>query len=301
MSVPQSSRAPHACDVLLPCVDGSPPTILDFLCARFPHLGRDVWRGRLETGAITDEAGNEVTTETAYRPKARLQYYREVPAEPRIPFEETVVFQNADIVVACKPHFLPVTPGGGHVNECLLYRLWARTGNRDLVPVNRLDRETAGLVLFSARPQSREAYYRLFRRGQINKVYAAIAAAPRNADQREWLVEDRIRQGPEWFRSAVTTGAVNARTRIRLLEARERLARYEVEPLTGKRHQVRLHLCAIGAPIVNDWLYPELQPEPKTGFDRPLQLLAQRLMFEDPLTRQMFTFESPRRLAAWPA
>jgi tRNA pseudouridine32 synthase/23S rRNA pseudouridine746 synthase len=272
-------------------------SILDFLTARFPHIGRDTWEARLRDGKISDETGAPVSASTPYQPCRRLFYHREVPDEREIPFIEEIVFQNDHLLVACKPHFLPVTPSGQYVNECLLYRLRKRTGNSDLVAVNRLDRETAGLVLFSANPETRARYYELFKNGAVRKVYEAVAGLPRSPDKREWLIESRIEDGEPWFRSRNAPGPVNARTRIRLVEIRGDRGLFELEPFTGKHHQLRLHMALLGCPIENDPYYPELEPEPKKGFDAPLQLLARDLSFKDPVSGADLAFRSGRRLS----
>ncbi len=299
MSEVASSRAPKESFVTLPETEPPYPAILDFLDRRFPNVGRDVWRLRLETGAVRDDQGSTISAETPYASRLRLRYRREVPEEPVMPFEETVLFRNDLILAADKPHFMPVTPSGPWVNGCLLYRLMRSTGCADLVPVHRLDRETAGVVLFSANPATRRAYGLLVLRGGLKKRYEAIARIPPDG-RAEWEVASRIEKGEPWFRMRETEGAVNARTRIRLVEKRGERGRFEIEPLSGKQHQIRLHMARIGAPIAHDWLYPELQPEPKSGFDRPLMLLARELAFTDPVSGEARVFRSARELA-WPA
>jgi tRNA pseudouridine32 synthase / 23S rRNA pseudouridine746 synthase len=144
-------------------------TVLEALCARFPAIDRAQWLDRMARGRITDADGHAITPETAFRAGAEIHYYREIEGEPRIPFAETVLFADGHIVVADKPHFLPVTPAGDFVNETLLARLVRRFGNPDLVPMHRIDRATAGLVLFSANPRSRMRYQALFRERRIDK------------------------------------------------------------------------------------------------------------------------------------
>ena len=292
-----ASRAPSPSYVAIPRGEPPCPSLLDFLDARFPQVGRSVWRERLEQGKVTDDAGRALSAASFCQPGGRVRYYREVAEEPHVPFEERLVFQDEHLLVACKPHFLPVTPAGPHVRECLLYRLRERTGNHDLVPVHRLDRETAGLVMFSVRRESRAPYGDLFRLGRIWRQYEAIAALPRDGTRTEWDLASRVVDGG--LQCRMEEGVPNARTRIRLMETRGALGRFELEALTGKRHQLRLHMALIGSPIVNDWVYPSLQTTPKTGFDHPLQLLAKRLRFIDPFSRREMNFESDRKLAAW--
>lgn len=284
--------------VSLPVVDGPPPTILDFLDKHFWRVGREAWRERLESGKVSDEDGRPVGLDTPYVAGRKLFYYREVEREPKVPFEEEIIFQDENILAACKPHFLPVIPTGPYVNECLLYRLIKRTGNRDLVPVNRLDRETAGLVLFSTNPATRTEYCMLFQKRQVEKRYEAIGFLPPQADKKEWLVESRIVKSEPWFLVKNVEGKPNSRTEIRLREKTGKLGYFDLHPLTGQQHQLRLHMCMIGSQILNDPFYPELQPEPKKTFDHPLQLLARKLAFRDPVSGKELVFESKRELEA---
>jgi tRNA pseudouridine32 synthase/23S rRNA pseudouridine746 synthase len=175
--MPEFSTAPTPSYVALPDCQKPYPTILDFLDRRFPKLGRAVWQARLEQGKITDDLGNIIDCHSPYQPTLRLRYFREVEKEPKIPFQETILFQNEQFLMVDKPHFLPVTPAGPYVNQCLLYRLRAATGIQELVPVHRIDRETAGLVMArTSRLQvpwsnrRRASRYRLMRMPDINNT-----------------------------------------------------------------------------------------------------------------------------------
>jgi tRNA pseudouridine32 synthase/23S rRNA pseudouridine746 synthase len=295
------SRAPRASYVALPPMPNPPASLLAFLVERFPRVARSVWERRFAEGRVLDEAGQPVRADAPYMPNCRLRYFREVEDEPTVPEPEEILHQDADLLVACKPHFLPVTPSGPWVNECLLYRLVKRTGIADLAPVHRLDRETAGLVMFSTRPETCRVYGDLFVRGEVRRLYEAIARAPRvDLPADGLLVESRIVPGEPWFHCREVEGPVNARTRVRLLERHGEWARFELEALTGKSHQLRIHMARIGCPIANDTYYPVLHKTPKTGMDRPLLLLARELAFRDPLSGEARVFRS-RRTLAWPA
>ena len=287
------STAPTPSYITLPRLEKPLPSLLDFLERKFPFVGRDVWLHRLECGKISDESGQVVTLATPYRINARLRYFREVENEQPIPFQETILFHNDSILIADKPHFLPVTPGGSYVNECLLHRLKRRTGLQHLVPAHRLDRETAGLVLFTCQEHNRRPWFDLFRFGDIDKSYEAIATLPDLPEQQQWLIESRIERGEPWVRHKNAEGLINARSRIRLLEVRGELARFALEPITGKTHQLRLHLGLIGSHIIGDRLYPEYRPpENPPNYDNPLQLLAKSLSFTDPVSGEPHRFES---------
>jgi len=198
--------------------------------------------------------------------------------------------------VADKPHFLPVMPGGRYVNECLEQRLRDHTDNPDLVPLHRIARETAGLVLCSLNPATRRLYHRLFAHGEIEKIYHAVATIREAPTQTEWRVDNRLVRGEPRFRMQVVPGEVNARSVIRLTECRGHTARFELRPLTGKTHQLRVHLSSLGFPIRNDRYYPDLQPERVDEFSQPLQLIAHSLRFRDPVSGAVMGFRSEFRL-----
>lgn len=269
--------------------------MLDFLVARFPQQGRDIWLARMASGDVVDEHAVPVTAHRAYQPQLRLYYYRSVPDEPRIPFNESILYQDDHLVVVDKPHFLPVVPSGTYLQETVLVRLKRRLGLATLVPLHRIDRDTAGLVMFSVHPQSRGAYHALFRDHRIQKVYEAIAACQPGLVFPLTRVS-RIAEAAHFMQQTEVPGEPNARTRIALLEHSGHLARYELQPVTGHRHQLRVHMNALGLPIVGDGIYPVLTPEGQTDYTRPLQLLARSVAFTDPLSGRARHFESLRRL-----
>lgn len=282
--------------VTLPDVARPYPSILEFLVRTFPHISYDRWQERLQAGKVLDERGAPITPATDYLPGKRLFYFRETAIEPVIPFPETVVFQNDELLVACKPHFLPVTPGGRFVNECLLNRLRARTGLGDLVPLHRIDRDTAGLVIFSVNRHTRGRYHDLFMHGHVIKTYEALAEFEHVPQVTHWLVENRIVRGTPRFRMQIVPGSINARSQIELLAVTARRGRFRLRPQTGKTHQLRLHMSSLGFPILNDRVYPVLLPEQADRFDRPLQLLARKLEFQDPVSGESMAFSSAREL-----
>jgi len=282
--------------VSLPCVEKPYPSILDFLIQRFPAVGQTLWAERIEDGKVLDDAGVPITRETAYLPQKRLLYFREVAKEPLIPLEEEILFQNDEILVACKPPFLPVTPTGPYVDECLLHRLRCKTDNSNLVPLHRIDRETAGLVLFSVNRDTRGLYGELFLNGRIEKTYEALAEVAHCPGTCDWTVENRLVRGIPWFRTKIVSGAVNARSKIKLVAFREKRTHFLLYPLTGKKHQLRIHMSSLGMSIMNDRYYPELLPKREDDFDNPLQLIARRLSFMDPVSGQKMDFESERKL-----
>jgi tRNA pseudouridine32 synthase/23S rRNA pseudouridine746 synthase len=219
-----------------------------------------------------------------------------VDKELIIPFSEKIIFCNEELLVACKPHFLPVTPAGPYVNQCLLHRLKKTTGNKDLAPINRIDRETAGLVLFSMNKKTRGRYQKMFMKGEVEKTYYAVTKYPCVQEKKSWTIENRIVKGDPWFRMKTVPGEPNAVSKISLVRSSKNRVLFQLCPVTGKKHQLRLHLSGLGFPILNDRFYPELLPEKKGNFAAPLQLLARKIRFRDPLSGRQVTYESERRL-----
>ncbi|GLU38874.1 pseudouridine synthase [Pseudomonas sp. NBRC 100443] len=297
MSEKPFSAAQHRASTLhLPA--GPWSTVLDCLCARFPAIPRQTWLQRLARGRVLDAEGKPLDASTPHREGLRVHYFREVEAETPIPFEERILHVDEHLVVADKPHFLPVTPSGQYVEQTLLARLARRLGNPLLVPLHRIDRPTAGLVLFSANPASRAAYQALFRERRMHKRYEAIAPPLPQLDFPH-VRRSRLVDGEPFILMREAEGAINSETRIEVLERREHWWRYALYPVSGKRHQLRVHMAALGAALRNDPLYPQLLPEEQRRSDdysRPLQLLARHLAFDDPLTGRPRQFDSQLQL-----
>ncbi len=288
------SKYPSA--VSLPRMTKPYPTILEFLVERFPSIEQSVWEERIQTGKVRDEAGRPITFATPFRPQKKLLYFREVEEEALIPLKEKILFQNAEILVACKPPFLPVTPSGPYIDQCLLNRLKEKPGNQELVPLHRIDRETSGLVLFSKNKETRGAYGDLFLNDRIEKTYEALAEVSQLPDENDWTVENRLVESQPWFRMQEVPGVVNARSRIKLLAFKENRAHFKLYPITGKKHQLRIHMSGLGFRIMNDRYYPQLLPKQADDLENPLQLIARSLKFVDPVSGSEMEFKSERRL-----
>lgn len=271
------------------------PTITDFLVERFPAIAREVWLQRMQDGLVANEFGEKIDADHSYRGHMRVYYYRALDEEVRIPFEEAVLYQDEHLVVADKPHFLPVTPSGHYLQETLLVRLKNRLGIDGLIPIHRIDRETAGLVLFSVQPAERDAYQALFRRHEVTKHYQAVA--PWRGDIGFPLTrKSRIVPDQPFFRQREVAGEPNSQTHVDVIEVRGETALYALSPVTGKKHQLRVHMNALGLPLVNDRMYPPVQHTPDDDYRYPLQLLAQAIAFVDPITGESRHFESRRHL-----
>lgn len=251
-------------------------------------------------GGIVGADGRPVPPDTPYAPGLCVWFHREMPAETPVPFPLRVVHQDEHLVVVDKPHFLATTPRGGHVRQTALARLRHELGLPRLTAAHRLDRLTAGLVLFTVRPEERGAYQTLFRDRRVHKEYEAVAPYdPALGPPR--TVRSRIVKERGTLTAKEVEGEPNAVTRVELLAHRaDGLGRYRLVPGTGQTHQLRVHMNALRVPILGDPLYPEVTaPAPAGDFRRPLQLLARELAFTDPVTGAERRFTSGRVLGAW--
>ena len=282
------------------------PHLLAFLQERLPAV--DEWPQRLQRGEVLDAQGQAVSPDAPCVEGAVLWYWRSLPPEPRVPFEMDILFQDDQLVVVDKPHFLPVTPGGRYLQESVLVRLKRATGVPTLVPMHRLDLETAGVLVFVVQPESRHAYHEVLKHRRAHKVYEAVA--PWREDltfplRCQHHLQERA--GDAFMQMEVLEGPANADTTVELLSRLDPDARgtpwahYRLTPHTGRKHQLRAQMNALGLPIWGDRIYPVLQParpahEPP-DYSSPLQLLARSIEFEDPVVGVSRRFVSGRQLS----
>ena len=276
-------------------------SILAFLQQRFPNMAASVWQERMRAGLLVDENGLTVGEADALSSRLgmHLYYYRDVPNETPIPFQAEILYEDEHLLVADKPHFLPVMPAGEYLQHTLLVRLRRAFDLPDLAPLHRIDRETAGVVMFAKHEAVRGAYHALFRERQIHKQYEAIARwRPDLAYPFEHA--SCLQESGDFFRMGEVEGVVNSRTVVDVLEHNEAWARYLLSPISGKRHQLRVHMAALGMPLLYDSLYPQVRPVNSGDYAQPLQLLAKSVRFVDPITQAEQRFVSRQQLLPVP-
>ena len=275
--------------------EGQWPDMLSFLIERYPQISAAQWLDRMARGEVLNGDGAVLGPDSAYRRGMRIFYYRELERETPIPFQEEILFQDEHLVVVDKPHFLPMTPAGRFVQETLLTRLKKSLDCAELTPIHRLDRETAGVVIFSRQVASRGAYQTLFQRREVRKMYEALAPVLAGRDF-PFTYRSRMVEGAQFFLMREEAGEPNSETIIDVIERRGEVNLYRLQPHTGRKHQLRVHLAALGIPIVNDAFYPLAQPCKEDAMSHPLQLLARAIDFTDPLSGEPRHFESRRVL-----
>ena len=279
--------------------EGSWDNMLAFLVQQYPLVSAADWIDRMARREVVTADGVVLAPDSPYRRGTRIYYYRELEYETPIPFQAQILFQDEHLVVVDKPHFLPMTPTGRFLQETLLVRLKKELDNPDLTPIHRLDRETAGVVIFSSQRASRGAYQALFQQRAVEKVYEALAApltGPLAARGFPFVYRSRMEEGEPFFLMREVAGEPNSETVIDVIEQRGAHMLYRLHPHTGRKHQLRVHLAALGIPIVNDPFYPVALPCKQDDVSQPLQLLARALSFIDPLSGQARYFESVRSL-----
>jgi tRNA pseudouridine32 synthase/23S rRNA pseudouridine746 synthase len=271
--------------------EGQWQNMLEFLLEQFPDVQETTWRLRMKKNELLDAHGNILHADSPAKRGMCIFYYRELEGETPIPFDERIIHQDQHLLVVDKPHFLPVTPGGRFLHETLLVRLKKKLGLEHLTPIHRLDRETAGVILFSCEPATRGRYQALFQQRTINKTYHALAPHLPNLhfplNHRSRMIESA-----QFFVMQEVAGIANSETEIDIIERRGKLSLYELRPSTGKKHQLRVHLNSLGAAILNDTFYPVALPCKGDDFSAPLKLLAKSISFTDPISSEIRLFES---------
>ncbi|MFF2606998.1 RluA family pseudouridine synthase [Arthrobacter koreensis] len=280
--------------------EGPWTTAFDYVLERFGHVNPQGIADRFDRGEVVGIGGVPLDRTTPLTEHTFIWYYRELPPEERLPVEINILHQDENLLVVDKPHFLPTTPGGMYVAESALVRLRVALGIPDLIPMHRLDRMTAGVLLFSTNPDTRGKYQVLFEKRRIEKEYEAVAPV-RSDLELPAIVRSRMIKSRTYLLAQEVPGEPNAETRVELMEQSGGFGRYRLLPHTGKTHQLRVHMASLGIGILNDPFYPVLLEQAPDDFSKPLQLLARSIQFTDPLTRQPVQYRSKLTLDGFPA
>ncbi len=267
--------------------------VLDYLTHEHPD---DHWTTSMAAGEVVDEKGRPWNPESPYASGRFVYFYREPAPEVPVPFELEILYDADGLVVVDKPHFLATIPRGMHVTETATVRVRRLLDCPDLTPAHRLDRATAGVLIFTRSKELRRPYQELFSTRSVLKEYEAVAGFDPSLEFPR-IVRSRIVKEHGVMVAREEPGEPNSETRIELIEAQETSARYRLFPKTGRTHQLRIHLSSLGVPIKGDPYYPVYTRTPADDFGNPLQLLAKAVEFDDPITGKRRRFESRRTLA----
>ncbi|MGW5150034.1 pseudouridine synthase [Rhodococcus koreensis] len=271
-------------------------TVAEFLVETYPDE-RVHWLSLIDGGDVVDEHGRVVDRGTRYAPTRFVYFYRDPAPEIPVPFEIDILHRDDHLVVIDKPHFLATIPRGAHITETAVVRLRRTLDLPDLTPAHRLDRMTAGVLVFLIRPEDRRAYQELFVSQQVTKEYEAVAGHD-PALQFPRTIRSRIVKEHGIMTATEEPGEPNSETVVDLIEARDGRARYRLLPKTGRTHQLRLHMSSLGLPIEGDNYYPDFRRSEPGDFSTPLRLLARAIEFTDPRSGRVRRFES-RRTLGW--
>ena len=279
--------------------DGPPPweTLGAFLTSRLP--ARANVADMLAAGEFVDKHCRPLDGTEPFSPHTFVWFHRPLAPEVPVPFPLTVLEVDEHVAVVDKPHFMATMPRGAHVQQTALVKARIMLDLPELAPAHRLDRLTAGVLLFTTRREYRGAYAGVFQAGRAHKEYEAIAAYDAGMEF-PLRVSNRIEKRRDSLQATVVDGAPNAETLIEVAEVRGTHARYRLTPSTGKTHQLRVHMAGLGLPIVGDSLYPEAREVEPSDFSDPLRLVARRLRFVDPISGVARNYMSSIELE-WPS
>ena len=310
----------------------APATIADYLIARFYPNDPQIIHARFNTGEVRLDDGTILTSDSPYMPGERIWYFRELADEPQLPSDMPVLYEDEHVLAIDKPHFLPTTPRGSYIAQTALTKLRVREQNPLLIPIHRLDRPTAGVLLFAKTVQARRPFQMMFQHRQASKTYLAVAPVPADVTATEQALSTeglQVRSHIQKIRDQLQVQQLseqecaaqgvepNTLTTVKILRTftpsaqavegwraepalnkKQEWALYDLEPHTGKTHQLRAHLNLLGSPILGDVLYPQVLPDTPDRPAYPLQLLAYSLHFEHPITGERVDLHSGRSLAA---
>lgn len=315
----------------------APATIADYLIARFYPNDPQIIHARFDSGEVRLDDGTILTSDSPYMPGERIWYFRELADEPQLPSDMPVLYEDEHVLAIDKPHFLPTTPRGSYIAQTALTKLRVREQNPLLIPIHRLDRPTAGVLLFAKTVEARRPFQMMFQHRQVSKTYRAVAPVPADATAAEQALNAeglQVRSHIQKIRDQLQVQQLseqecaaqgvepNTLTTVKILRTftpsaravegwrteptlnenrewkKQEWALYDLAPHTGKTHQLRAHLNLLGSPILGDVLYPQVLPDSPDRPEYPLQLLAYSLHFDHPITGERVDLYSGRSLVA---
>lgn len=230
-------------------------TVLEFYTRCYPHLPSAAWQDRIDRDQILLN-GAPTTAEACLKQGQRLTYHRPPWLEPTVPLTIPIIYEDSDLVVVAKPAGLPVLPGGGFLEHTLLWQLQQHYPQSPPIPIHRLGRGTSGLMLLARSRLARSVLSQQLRQGEIRKIYRTLVLGTSLPEQ--FSVTQPIGKIPYpqlGYLYAATSQGLAAQSNCRVLCRHLETTLVEVTILTGRPHQIRIHLAAAGFPLVGDPLY----------------------------------------------
>jgi 23S rRNA pseudouridine1911/1915/1917 synthase len=280
---------------------GAGQTLLDYYCQNYQHSSREEWQDRILAGQILINQ-QTANPETILKKGQQLTYQRSPWEEPDVPLDFATLYEDADLMIIAKPSGLPVLPGGGFLQNTLLYQLQQRYPQEMPVPIHRLGRGTSGLMLIARSSLAKSKLSQQMRDHQIRKIYRALIGPSELPT--EFTINQAIGKIPHpifgYLYGATPTGKF-AQSDCRVLEKNSTKTLLEITILTGRPHQIRIHLAAIGYPLLGDPLYDVGGVAKITNLDLKISvpsdcgywLHAHQLGFIHPSTSKNLSFICP--------
>ncbi|AMA09772.1 RluA family pseudouridine synthase [Picosynechococcus sp. PCC 73109] len=229
--------------------------VLDFYAEFYRHSTRQEWAERFENQQIFVD-GKPATATQRLAKNQRLEYHRPPWEEPDVPLNFQILHQDPHFWIIDKPAGLPVLPAGNFLENTLLAQLKRQFPDETPVPIHRLGRGTSGLMILGRSPLGRQSLTRQLREHQITKIYRAVIPAGDYPDQITITTPIGKICHPSLGKIfAATADGLSAHSEMRVLERLAKVSRVEVQIFTGRPHQIRIHMAAMGFPLVGDRLY----------------------------------------------
>jgi 23S rRNA pseudouridine1911/1915/1917 synthase len=281
-------------------------TVIDYYVQKYDHSTYEQWLERITLGQVLVN-NNPITPQTILQAGQWLSYHRLPWQEPDVPLSFDIVYEDEHLLVIDKPSGLPVLPGGGFLENTLLWQLKKHYPQDKPVPIHRLGRGTSGLMLIGRTSMTRSHLNQQMREHKITKVYRTLIGKSDLPD--EFIIDHPIGKIPDpilgYIYGAKADGKF-AYSQCRVLERTSDYTLLEVTILTGRPHQIRIHLATIGYPLLGDPLYiigglPKVNQRDTKGQinvpgDCGYCLHSYQLSFVHPITNQSLTFTCERLL-----